>query len=200
MEQALRDLAFLAGLTNQDFKILAETAPHTAPWADELVKAFYDLLYGYEATRTVFKEGERPKLEAGLRAWYFLVTEGKVAERKFWQWQWFVGLIHIKRQVRNPMMLGTMSRVQQLFLSKCLAEWEPARAEQVYTAFKRVTDVVVGLIAESYYLNYVEAMESVTGMRRALTQRMMDMEVDSMMDKSRRELEALGVWGKPKTE
>jgi hypothetical protein len=84
-------------------------------------------------------------------------------------------------------MFGMMSRVPQIFLRKCLEAFEPLQAERIYNAFKRLTDVIAGLIAESYYLSYIEAMEHVGGIRLALIQRMIDVEITQKIAVSRKQ-------------
>ncbi len=194
MEQILQDLITLTGLSEQDSQILRESAPQTEKWADEIVKAFYDTLFAYEPTARVFKEGERPEREITLRNWYLTVVRGDLSP-EFWRWQWIVGLVHIPRGISNPFMFGMMSRVQQIFLHKCLQEFDPPQAEKVYSAFKRVTDVVAGLIAEGYFQNYIIAMERVAGFRKSLIERMLDMEIHKMLSEARANRES----GRPTT-
>ena len=74
---------------------------------------------------------------------------------------------------------------QQLFLAKCLAELDPATATEVFGAFKRITDVVLGLVAEGYHQGYVAAVADVTGMQGALIDRMADVAVDGLLAKAR---------------
>jgi hypothetical protein len=176
MQQALDDLLTLTGLCAQDYAILHARGAVLSAWSDELVAVFYDTLYQYPATATIFKEGERPQREQSLRQWYDEICNHQV-DSAFWQKQWRVGLIHIARKVTTPFMLGMISRVQQVFLHKCLAHYELAEALEVYGAFKRLTDVIGGLIAESYFVNYIEAMENVGGLKLSLVQRMIDLEI-----------------------
>jgi hypothetical protein len=186
MEQILQDLITLTGLSEQDYQVLSEYADITQKWADEIVKEFYDTLFGHKPTAEVFREGERPDREVTLRNWYLEVTSGKISS-DFWRRQWLVGLVHIPRKVSNRFMFGMMSRVQQIFLRKCLEAFEPLQAERIYSAFKRLTDVVAGLIAESYYLSYIEAMEHVGGLRMALIQRMIDVEITQKIGVARKQ-------------
>ncbi len=180
IEKVMRDMTVLTGFSAEDGRILRETADVTGPWVDELAQAFYDLLFSYEPTAKVFREGERPARVVSLKAWYDSVIHGNFTP-DFWQQQWVVGLIHIARRVTNPYMLGMTSRVQQLFLHKCLEAFEPAQAEAVYGAFKRATDVVAGLVTEGYFQNYMLAMERVAGFRKKLIVRMLDMEIRRML-------------------
>lgn len=184
MEQVLKDLIQLTGYTDKDRQILQATAEITQAWTEEVTQHFYDTLYGYDATKAVFREGERPFREDTLRHWYRQVTSGQI-DQSFWQHQWFVGLVHIPRGITNPFMLGMTSRMQQLFRAKCFQALEPAKAEVLYKAFKRVTDVIAGLIAEGYFQSYVNAMERMSGQSRILIDRMVNLEVEEMVQEAR---------------
>jgi hypothetical protein len=166
MEQTFRHLVTLTGLSAQDYQILQSTANKTRLWADEIVKAFYDILFNYAPTAHIFKTGERPERETVLHTWYLKVTGGTL-DRQFWRRIWLVGSVHIDRGVTNPLMLGMMSQIQQRFLHKCLQTFEVQQAEQVYNAFKRITDIVAALIAESYLTSHrIEAIEKAKTKKR----------------------------------
>jgi len=184
VQDVVQDLIQLTGYTEKDAAVLRQYAAHTAPWEEAITQAFYDMLYGYGRTAAVFRDGERPAREQTLRHWYRVVSGGQIDDQ-FWRWQWFVGLIHIPRHVTNPFMLGAMSRVQQIFLSQCLATLPVDEAANLFTSFKRVTDVIAGLIAEGYFESYIRAMERMSGQSRTLIDRMVQMEVESMVEESR---------------
>jgi Protoglobin len=183
-EQTLNDLITLTGFTADDIHTLQEVADHLKGWGDEITAIFYDTLYGYQPTQAVFREGERPAREGTLRNWYQIVVSGDIND-KFWRWQWYVGLIHIPRGISNPFMLGMMSRVQQFFGRKCQATFDPNQAAKVFGAFKRVTDVIAGLIAEGYFQSYVQAMERMSGQSRSLIDRMVQLEVQEMVSEKK---------------
>ncbi len=167
--------------------MLRDTAPQTQPWMEEFTKEFYDTLYGYVPTSHVFKPGERPDREVTLNTWYKEVTSGHIT-MDFWRRQWIVGLVHIPRRVTDPFMIGMMSRVQQVFLTKCMEAFEQQKALRTFLAFKRVTDTVTGLIAEGYFASYVEATERMTGQSRALTDRLVGLEISRMIEEARKEI------------
>jgi hypothetical protein len=189
MDEVLNDLATLTGLSKKDFQILQETASETQTWGAEIADAFYEVLFSYEPTARVFAGREHllKKHKEALVNWYMEVTSGTTTSKEFWQRQWLVGLLHIPHKVTNPYMFGMMSRVQQLFLHKCLSNFEQEKAEAVYTAFKRVTDVTAGLIAESYFVSYITAMENIGGMSRSLGERMMDLEIQNMITAAKKQ-------------
>lgn len=47
-----------------------------------------------------------------------------------------------------------MHQSQQFFLEKCLATFEQEGGLKVYNAFRRVTDIAAGIIAEGYHTLY----------------------------------------------
>lgn len=187
MEQILEDLLTLSQLTEDDYQILKDSASVTQEWTQELTQHFYDTLYGYAPTSHVFKPGERPDRESTLITWYMEVTSGNI-DINFWRRQWIIGLVHIPRRVTDPFMIGMMSRTQQFFLKKCLESFDSEQALKIYTAFKRVCDTVTGLIAEGYFLSYVEATERMTGQSRALTDRLVGLEISRMIEEMREKL------------
>ncbi|MCX8049332.1 MAG: protoglobin domain-containing protein [Methylohalobius sp.] len=183
-ERSLADLVELSGFSEQDAKLLASYYLTTSQWTEEIVQTFYEALFAYEPTAKVFQDGERAAREQTLRDWYHEVASGRI-DSDFWRKQWMVGLVHIKRQVSNAFMLGMMSKVQQVFLSKCFQELPLAEAVALYMAFKRVTDVVAGLIAEGYFENYFIALERTVGFKRSLVARMLELEINKMLHEAR---------------
>lgn len=186
MKQILNDLITLTGYTNADAQILEEVADQTEAWGPMIATAFYDTLYGYESTSPVFKDGERPTREKSLVHWYNMLIAGKVND-DFWQWQWYVGIVHIPRGISNSFMMGMMSSVQQMFITRCMATFEKEQALIIYAAFKRITDVVAGLIAESYFESYLEAVERSTGQSRKLIDRQVSFAVEEMVAEAQKD-------------
>ncbi len=189
-KETLSSLISLTGLTEEDYRILQEHAPQTQAWMDEIFQDFYKAIFAYPATANFFPEGEHKSHERYLHKWYTQTTSGDYSTN-FWQNQWVVGLVHIRKHVSNPYMFGTMSRLQQMFLKKCLAQMPPADAERLYGAFKRVTDVVAGLVAEAFFINYVDALADVAGFRKNLVEQMMNLEINKRLAQARADAKAL---------
>lgn len=72
---------------------------------DDLVQGFYDTVYAHEPLRVVMGADERNVRELTLRQWWRRTVTGPFDER-YWTWQVLVGLVHVKRGVKNPMMMG----------------------------------------------------------------------------------------------
>jgi hypothetical protein len=153
MKQSMQSLIDLIGVSDEDCLVLKTAAPQTGLWADEYVKMFYETLFAYAPTQALFHEGERQQREKTIRDWYCQVVNGEIGEQ-FWQQQHQVGQKHVGRGIMNSYMVGMMHRTQQFFLEKCVAAFGTEEAVKVYSAFKRVTDMACGIIAEGYHTPY----------------------------------------------
>ncbi len=182
--EILESLSVLVRMSDADLETLRAEAHVTSGWCDDVVTSFYDTLYAHGPTRAVFSDDERPLREKTLRDWYLDLSAGRVDDA-FWARQWFVGLVHIQRKVSNPFLLGMTSHLQQAFLERCLATFEPARAKAVFLAFKRLTDIVAALIAESYFTSYVESLSDVAGIRPVVFARLMEVDIRSKIRDAR---------------
>ncbi len=184
LEEILEHYTVLTGIKDEDYKTLAEHKDKLATWKDEVVKDFYDTLFNYEPTKKIFHEGERPKVEKTLEEWYLGLLEGK-KDFSFWEHQWFVGLVHIARGVDNAFMHSMMARVQNLMAEKCFQEFPPEEAKRVYTAFKKITDTIAGVIMEGYFIQYIESIVRMTGIKEQVIERMAKLESQKMIEEYR---------------
>ncbi len=177
----------------EDWNILQEEAEVIASWAPEIVTVFYDTLYAIDETKAVFNEGERPKVEKTLADWVATITKGQ-QRSEFWDHQWFIGLLHVKRGVKNLYLLGMMNRVQQVVLANCVKTYDKDRAYQVFEAFLRISGVISALIAESYGIvveNSTQAGLSKVGMNPALLKRIKNKQIDKMLEEAKANQESL---------
>ncbi len=181
----VEDLKVLTGFRDTDCDTLRRYRDVALRWGPSIVKEFYDTLFSYPPTASVFRPGERARRERALGEWYGRLFEGECGE-DFWLWQWYVGVVHIKRKIYNRYMLAMTSRLQQIFLEKALGELPRHEAVRLYTAFKRLTDVIAGIIAEGYHLTYIESLEAVAGINPVLAERMMRIHIERALEKYRR--------------
>ncbi|HHM05037.1 MAG TPA: hypothetical protein ENJ19_04750 [Gammaproteobacteria bacterium] len=176
----------LVAYNEKDWDVLAGEAGQISTWVPDLVDVFYNTLYGHDSTKTIFQDGERPKLEKTLQDWVASLVSGpKGAD--FWDHQWVIALLHVRRGVRNLYMLGMMNRIQQVFLAKCVETYDKDKAHEVFSAFLRISGTVAALIAECYGAlleNSTEEGLSKVGMNAALLQRIKDNQISKMIQES----------------
>jgi hypothetical protein len=158
--QAIEDMALEARFRPEDHQVLLKHKDRLLALTDELVKAFYDTLFATPSTRKVFHEGERPAREKTLVDWWQKTVEGPVDE-EYWAWQAYVGLIHVKREVSNPMMLGQAFMIEDLVRTHL-------DDPEVAGAIRRLMATVAAIIAYGYERAQLLAVEESTGMGQEL--------------------------------
>jgi plasmid replication initiation protein len=99
-----------------------------------------------------------------------------------------VGLVHVMRNVSNPMMLAMTGFVTRLVADAAATQLAPADAERLSEALERLTSTVAAIIAFGYDKAVVSALFSVTGMPEALVRRLRDQEVSKALKIAREEL------------
>ncbi len=149
-------------------------------WEDGLVQGFYDNVFGHATTRAVFKEGERKTREESLANWYQRTVSGPF-NTEYWEWQTYVGLIHIKRGVNNAMVSGMWGWMMTYLGAKALNELSAEEALPLIKAVHSLQSAVMALIAESYQRNMFVAVGKSAGIGGALLNRLIDLEIDEML-------------------
>lgn len=179
-------IAKLIDFKDSDWTVLAEEANVIKTWAPELISVFYDTLYSIEETTAVFHENERAKLEATLEQWIVDILSGDQGD-KFWDHQRYIALLHIKRGTKNLYMLGMMNRLQQVFITKCIENYDAEKAVHVYMSFLRLSGMVAGIIAQCYDEVTETSMQAGltrVGLNEALVNRIKTMQIDKMIKES----------------
>lgn len=156
---------------------------------DRLVTGFYDELYAHRPTAAVFDLDERPAREETLRLWWRRTVTGPLDDG-YWSWMGLVGVVHIRRGVRNPMMLSMMAFVERLVAREVAAAGLPAdEAEALGEAFNHLTATASAVIAESYTQSYVGALQALGGLNPKLLANMLAIEIRALEDGARASLE-----------
>ncbi len=174
----------LVDFDQSDRDLLLQEMENIVEWIPDIVEIFFDTLNSCEETRSVFREGERPLLEKTLAAWIFDILSG-YEDSEFWEYQWVIALVHMKRNVKNIHVVGMMNRLQQVVLHKCLQTYDVDQAMSVFAAFLRITGITTALIIECYteLQEFItdEGLESV-GVRPGIVSRLRKIKLDAMMN------------------
>ena len=176
VDDILRTLVPAALPRAEDHEALARNRAWLLGLETEIVALFYDTLYAYPVTATVFAEGERPDREQTLRGWW-QKTVGAPIDMEYFRWMAFVGIVHIKRGVANPMMLSMLQVVSEHVVIRAREALGDAEAVHLQRAFARIGATVGSIISEAYTMGYVGALEDLAGLDPKLTARMLAMEV-----------------------
>lgn len=167
-----------------DAACLAKHRDLLLSFEDTIVKGFYDVLYAYPRTLEILQNDDRVKREAVLRDWWQRTLNSQFDD-EYWQWQVFVGLVHIKQKVTNPMMIsmwGWLAHTLSAALQGKVPEGEQVAIEK---SFGRLSSTVQALIAESVMVNNLQAITGATGFNPKLLDRLVALQIDGMIKQSR---------------
>ena len=180
-EQVLSQLPKETKLTEKDIAIIKKNKDFLFSKASIIIKDFYDTLYANPATAAVFHEGERPTREKSLEAWIVKTVTGNF-DSDYWQWQTFVGILHVKRKVTNNMMIAMMGRVSDIISTVAIQELAPQDAIDLKVAWSKLASTVLSLIGESYHIFYMKAVSNTTGLSSKLLENTVKVEIDNLVD------------------
>lgn len=147
---------------------------------DVLVAGFYDTLFAHPPTAVIFAEGERPAREETLRHWWQRTINGKF-DRDYWVWQALVGLIHVKREVKNPMMIAMWGWALTTVRDGVQNDLSDAERSELMSSLERLAATCQSLTAESYLEHYLIALREATGFNQKLLEQMVRNGVEDMM-------------------
>lgn len=149
-----------------------------------LIRGFYDVLLAHAPFRAVFEEGERPAREETLRHWWRR-TIGGPFDDEYWAWQALVGLVHVKRGVKNAMMIGMWRWLLAWLGDRLTGTVEADEARALLASFGRLSSTVQALTAESYMEHYLATLLRMTGFKQSLLDRLVGVEIDRLLNEKR---------------
>ncbi|HSH01687.1 MAG TPA: protoglobin domain-containing protein [Anaerolineae bacterium] len=171
-----------ARFTPEDAQRIIDNQAALLTFEDAIVAGFYEALYSHGPTKAIFVEGERPDREETLRKWWRRTVSGPF-DADYWGWQALVGLIHVKRKVKNVMMIGMWGWILT-FLREAVTN-EASVDDELLVSFERLAATVKALTAESYLEHYIKALQNATGFEAKLLERMVATEVDDLVQSVR---------------
>jgi hypothetical protein len=155
----------------------------------KVIESFYDTLYSHPPTAAVFVDGERPDREKTLSDWWRKTVEGPLDDQYF-AWMALVGLVHVARGVENPSMLAMADHTAEMVGGSLNhAGLDPAEAETLVEAFRRLTSTVGAIITFGYTYGYDEAVGAalydIAGMPERLVRRLRDQQIATAIARGR---------------
>lgn len=167
-------------LTAEDIAVLHKNKDYVSSLKEAISLKFYDILFENELTRNVFHENERPIREKSFQMW-IEKTFNSEFDDKYWEWQTFVGILHIKREVKNNMMVSMVSFVTDTLTERVILDFEKKEAIELLKAWLKLSAIVTSLVVEGYRLFYLKALENVTGLSERLLDNTVKVEIDNLV-------------------
>ena len=186
--EILQEMVPEARVNAHDAAAIARHTELLLSMEDDLVGAFYETLFAHRPTAAVFDLDERSAREETLRHWWRRTVTGPLDEG-YWTWMGVVGVVHIRRGVRNPMMLSMMAFVERFVHDQVHEADLPAgEAEALDEAFAHLCATTATVISESYTQSYVSALQALGGLNPKLLATMLSIEIRAVEDAARASL------------
>lgn len=179
-------LSRMAGHTPADWTVLQRSQDVTTKWAEQFGQRYVALLYGSSESASIVAERPRGERAQTFAAWYERIATGRPGE-SFWAEVYLIGFMHASAGVDNGQVVAVTSALEELFLKNAVRDLGPTRGIEVFSAFKRVMDVAIGIMIDSYEHAMTTGMVQL-GMNEKLVQRMRRVAIRKMIDAGREAL------------
>ncbi len=140
-----RAVAALTGHTDKDWTLLSQCSGKTMTWAPRLARELVSALESNAQTAR-FIYGKSEAREANLANWFEQLLSGSAAAG-FWSDCVLVGLAHAAAGVPAAMVIAASRRVEEVFLARVVAAFEPEEALRIHAAFARTFATAVAVMS-----------------------------------------------------
>ena len=171
----------------QDAELIREHKALLASYETALVTGFYDTVYGDNNVKNHLTPAERKMREQTLRQWYQITIAGNF-DQYYWNWQVFVGIVHVKHNIPNAAMLGMWGWMMSFFQQNLLKDLETQEAIKVLTVLQKLQAVVSSLTVESFMMTRREAIRLASGLNDNILSRLVGVEIDKLLIQGREDL------------
>jgi hypothetical protein len=149
------------------------------PLKDDILRAFIEKGNNNGLSSGDVKETKH--LESMLVELYDAIISGDIND-EFWEKQYRTGLRYIANGIKLDMLLAMISFLQKEFASRIFTELPADKANEIYFAFKTITDLIVAIILSGYMDLYVDAMEKMSGINKNVIERMVSLECKKLLE------------------
>lgn len=185
-EGLVAQTALINGYSEGDWGVLRQVHRQTMPWGRELSEIYTRALFGDPNTAKALTKVNPTDHQQSFAVWYETLASGEPGAT-FWPETCLVGLFHAAAGVDNRHVVAMIGKLELSLHQKCLESFEPARASEIYRAFKRILDIALAIMVDSYHFANVVGMREV-GVNEALFARIRGLSVRKMVEAARKVL------------
>ena len=171
----------------QDAELIYKYKKLLASYENALVTGFYDTVYGDDSLKDHLTPQERKMREQTLRQWYQITIAGNF-DQHYWDWQVFVGIVHVKHDIPNAAMLSMWGWMMSFFQRNLLNDLPIDEAIKVLAVLQKLQAVVSSLTVESFIMTRKEAIHLASGLNDNILGRLVGVEIDKLLTQGRNDL------------
>jgi hypothetical protein len=177
LAEILENARNLVDFNEDDFRILADRKEILLSWTDELTEDFYQTLLNYPKTAKIFETVPVEKVKERFKDWYrTFISEG--GSEEFYRKQFFIGLVHIYKQIDKSMIIFMGDHLKRYFMNKVFSTFKTDEAIYIYQAFSKLLDFIIALTIEGYVFILYQALLDIAGLKHSLVERMMQIKLE----------------------
>lgn len=182
-EGLVAQTALVNGYSESDWQVLLKVQKQTISWGKEFAALFTEVLYSDPNTAKVLAKVNALDHQQAFAVWYETLASGKPGST-FWPETCMIGLFHAAAGVDNRHVIAIINKLEIGFHKKCLESFDPAQANEVYWAFKRIMNIALAIMVDSYHFANVVGMKEV-GVNEGLFARIRGLSIRKMIDEAR---------------
>ena len=146
---------------------------------EDLVKGFYSVVLSHEKTKSIFHKDEIAMRAEDLQKWWIASMTGTFGD-EYWIWQAYVGVIHVKRGVKNAMMMSMWGWISDFLTENLNKKTDTENAFAIIKAFSRFSATSQALTADTYLETYLTGILKATGFSKTLLNKMVENEINDL--------------------
>jgi hemerythrin-like metal-binding protein len=171
------------GLADSDWATLAAVKETTIAWSQDMGAVYHDALYSDEEAAEAMRSVDSSDQKQAFAVWFERLASGSPGDT-FWAETCLTGFAHASANIDNGNVIAAYGRVNDALLRRVMEAFDPTRAIAVYGAFRRVFDVTVAVLVDSYVHALVTGMSQI-GLNERLLKRMRVVAIRKMIDSGR---------------
>jgi hypothetical protein len=169
---------------DQDAALIQANKAFFVKYENELVTGFYNAIFGDENLKTFVPNEQRKEREQTLHQWYRVTTSGRF-DTAYWQWQAFIGVVHVKHKIPNAAMIGMWGWILNFVQEKAFTDLAMTDVQALMAVMHKLQVVVSSLVVESFIITEREAIKSASGLNNAILDRFIYIEIDRLLKEGR---------------
>ena len=175
------DIRAMMGISQQDFDLIKFHTIFFTTYTGAFVEHIIKILSQHKQTRIVFEEGrgDTDRLEKSVTVWLVEVLDAKDSPET-WQWQYRIGVEHIRRRIPNRHMMVLATKIREWVLPIMIQDLGTEEGIKLYLAFQRFLDTVIALTATLVDEGQRECLKRSTGFTDTLLLRLQEIVFDDI--------------------
>lgn len=183
VQEIVESARLRSGLHDDDWQLLAAVKTTTIGWSQDLGAIHQQALLGDSASAEAMHIVDASDQKQAFAVWFERLASGAPGTT-FWAETVLTGFVYASASIDNGAVIAAYGRVNDELLARSMAAFEPQEALKVYGAFRKILDVALAVIVDSYMHALMTGMGQI-GLSERLQKRMRVVAIRKMIDAGR---------------